>query len=213
VQDPRQRPDDAPMNDSLSLEEGIQALQGEEMPDDQDAVLAPDEIEGAREYTRTELDQGDSLPAPAYAAEPVTSYDGGAIDGMREGETDDVGVAVQEGLTWVPPIDPPITPRPDTSDGVEVAAGLATSALDEPYNDSHRSSSLADGGELNERIHEALRADAATATIADRLVVAVVGDRAYVQGTVLTVDDSDTIVAVIERVEGIEAVIDQTELA
>jgi hypothetical protein len=213
VQDPRNRPDDRPPNDSLGLVEGVQALQGEELPDDQDAFLEPDEIEGPRQYTRTELDQGDPLPDPAYVADEITSYDGGDIEGMREGETSDAGVATQEGLTWVPPMDPPVTPRADTADGIEVAAGTATSALDEPYDDSHRSTELADGGELNERIHEALRADAETADLVDQLVVAVVGGRAYVRGVVLTVDDSDAIAAVIERVAGIDEVVDETELA
>jgi hypothetical protein len=213
VQDPRDRPDDRPPNDSLGLIEGVQALQGEELPDDQDAVLAPDEVEGPRQYTRTELDQGDPLPDPTYVADNMTDYDGGAIEGMRDGETADAGVATQEGLPWVPPMDPPITLRADAPDGFEVAARTATSALDEPYDDSHRSSDLADGGELNERIHEALRADAETTGLADQLVVAVVGGRAHVRGVVLTVDDADAIVAVIERVAGIDEVIDETELA
>lgn len=186
MHDDRNRTDETPLNDSLSLIEGVQALQGEELPEDQDAVLTADEVEGPREYTRTELDQGDALRDPAYVADPPTSYDGGAIEGMREGETSDAGVATQEGLTWVPPIDPPVT-----LDGDDAA----------------------DGGDITDLIHEALRADATTTELSDQLVVAVIGRRAHVRGTVLTVDDSDAIVAVIERVEGIDEVIDETVLA
>ena len=47
--DPRSLPDDRPNVGSQPIEEEIQALQGEEMPGDQDAVLSPDEVEGDRE--------------------------------------------------------------------------------------------------------------------------------------------------------------------
>ena len=198
--------------DTVAMLEEIQTLQGEAMPVDQDAVLEPDEFEAQRTLTQTELDAGYTSPAidPGEAA----SLDGLAMDGLREGETDDPGVASQEGLTYVPPSDPPFRVDPDDPQGIEVAAGPgAASALDEPYDSDHVGDALPDELELTARIREALRADGATTGYADRLVIGTRGSTAVVRGVVDDVDDGDTIAAVIERVDGIDEVIDETELA
>jgi hypothetical protein len=44
-------------------------------------------------------------------------------------------------------------------------------------------------------------------------VIAAIGSRVVVRGVVDDVDDADTVVAVIERVAGVDEVIDETELA
>ncbi len=207
--------DDAAANrpdpETVDLLEDIQALQGEEMPVDQDAFLEQGEFEGRREQTRTELDQGDPITDPELAHGEVASVGGLASEGLRDGETDDVGVAVQEGYTWVPPSDPPIVPT-DGPDGVAVGAGTAASALEEPYDGDHRGGEDFAGPELTDRITEALRADAQTSVL-DGLLVEADGPRVTISGTVQTVDDADAVVAVIERVTGVTEVIDQTELA
>jgi hypothetical protein len=210
--DPRRQPDDRPTNDALGLLEGIQALQGEELPDDQDAVLEPDEIEGRRQPTRTELDQGDPITGPD-GLDPVERLDGLAIDGLREDETEDWGVASQEGIPWVPPTDPPIVPDRDAPDGVTVAAGLGVSADADPYDPDHRETEDVEGLDLNERIRAAIRADAATSELVDDVIIGTVGSRAVLRGTVLTIDDGDALVEVVGRVAGIDEVVDETELA
>jgi hypothetical protein len=210
--DPRRQPDDRPTNDSLGLLEGIQALQGEEMPDEQDAVFEPDEIEGRRQPTRTELDQGDPIAGPD-ALDPAERLDGLAIDGLREDETEDWGVASQEGIPWVPPTDPPIVPDRDALDGVSVAAGLGVSADADPYDLDHRESEDLEGLDLNERIRAAIQADAATADLVDDVIIGTIGSRAVLRGTVLTVEDGDALVEVVGRVAGIDEVVDETELA
>ncbi|MEJ7749441.1 MAG: hypothetical protein WKF56_09065 [Candidatus Limnocylindrales bacterium] len=211
--DPRRMPDDRPNTEGLPLLEGIQALQGEEMPEDQDAFLTPDQMESRRTPTRTELDQGDSLPDAVEASDESAHLDGLSMDGLRDGETDDYGVAAQEGYTYVPPSDPPIVPSQDDPQGAEIAAGMGSSALDDPYDEDHRTTEDLIGGDLNERIHDALRADAATSVLNARLVIATRGSTAIVRGVVDDIDDADNVVAVIERVEGIEEVLDETELA
>jgi hypothetical protein len=199
-----------PDDDSLSLIETIQALQGEELPADQDAMVEPDEIEGPRESTLTEMDRG-APPAGDEDEELVDSIDGLAPDGLRNGETDDPEVAAEEGLTYVPPVDPPFVPSEDP-DGIEVAAGTGVSALDEPYDDSHHSSVVPDDLEMTARIREALRADAATSPYADRLLVVTIGSRAVIRGEVDDIDDSDAVLEVVGRVAGIDEVDDQTTL-
>ncbi len=177
--DPRSLPDDRPNVGSQPLEAEIQALQGEEMPDDQDAVLSPDEIEGDRELTITEQEWG--IPEDPE---------------MRSGETSDPLIAIEEGETWVPPSDPPIVPSDDPQ-GIDVPGS-------------------ADGddaeSDINARVREALRADAATSALADRLEIAVVGSTAILRGQVDGLEDGDALIDVASRVEGIEDVRDETEV-
>ena len=209
------RPDDTPTPrpdpETVDLLEDIQALQGEEMPVDQDAFLEEGEFEGRREQTRTELDQGDPSTDRSLLDGEVADIVGLASAGLRDGETEDAGVAAQEGYTWVPPTDPPFVPTDDI-DGVAVGAGTGASALEEPYDDDHRGGEDFAGPELTDRITEALRADAAT-SVMDGLLVEADGTRITVRGTVQTTDEADSVVAVIERVAGVTEVIDETELA
>ncbi len=193
--------------------EEIANLQGEAMPVDQDAFLEPDEFESRRTPTQTDVDRGEPAPDLEATEGEMTTLDGLAADELREGETDDPEVAAEEGLTYVPPSDPPFRSDPNDPDGIEVAAGSAVSALSEPYDEDHGSGLLPDESELTARIREAIGADAATTDYADRLVIGTRGSTVVVRGVVDDIDDSDSIVAVIERVDGVETVIDETELA
>jgi hypothetical protein len=199
-------PDDRPNIGTTPFLEGLQALEGEEMPADQDAVLDPDEIEERRVPTQTELDRLDPDGRNEEDADAIEGLAG--VEGeLREGETDDPEVAAEEGLSWVPPIDPPVVATP-WSDEPVVAAGTGVSALDESYDSPGELNT--DEGDLNERIREALRADSATSRLADELVIGVVGATAIIRGVVDDIDDGDAIVAVVERVPGIESVQDET---
>jgi hypothetical protein len=192
-------PDDRPNIGTTPFLEGLQALEGEEMPADQDTVVDPDEIEGRRVPTQTEFDRLDPDGRGEADADEIDGL-GGGLGELRDGETDDPEVAAEEGLSWVPPIDPPVVATPWSDDPV-VAAGTGVSALDESYDDA---------GELNERIREALRADSATSRLADELVIAVVGKTAIIRGVVDDDDDGDAIVAFVVRVPGIDDVLDET---
>jgi len=210
--DPRSAPDDRPNIGSEPFEDELLALQGDEPPRDQDAVVDPDEIEESDEPTMTELDR-----LEARGSDPdrnvLASLEGLAADELRPGETDDPDVATEEGLAWVPPTDPPVIADREEADGIVVAAGLGSSALDEPYDDDHRSGDLSDESDLTARVREALRADAATSGYADRILVATIGRTAILRGVVDDLDDGDDLVAVVERVRGIDSVVDETEVA
>jgi hypothetical protein len=209
--DPRQRRELDP--DTVAFLEEIQTIQGDELPVDQDAVLDPDQIEGRRLPSQTEIDDGATVMDPSLLDGPVGSLDGLALDELRDGETDDPKAAAEEGLTYVPPSDPVFRSDADATDGIQIAAGAAVDALDEPYDDDHRTAELSAEGDVNSRIRDALEADAATTGLVDRLVIAAIGSRVVVRGVVDDVDDADTVVAVIERVAGVDEVIDETELA
>ena len=193
--DPRRLPDDRPNTGSQPLLTEIQALQGEELPAEQDGALSPEEIEGRREISLTERDHG--TPDPGS---------------LRDGETDDPVAATEEGLTWVPPSDPPTVPSDDPQ-GIDVAAGTGMTADDEPLDDDHRSVELATGSDITERVRDALRADAATSELAGRVRIGVVGSTAVIRGTVDGLEDGDALVEVAGRVAGIEEVRDETEVA
>lgn len=211
--DPRRLPDDRPNSGSMPLEETVRALEGEEMPLDQDAIIEPDEMESERGVTDTEIYLGELeagvAPDRTAGAGAVESLEGLADRDLRAGETDIPYVAEEEGLTYVPPTDPPVVPSDDPQ-GADIAAGTATSALDDGYTEG--SAAIGDESDLTNRIREALRADAATSTLADQVVIGAVGSTVVIRGTVDSLDDGDALVDVASRVEGVVDVRDETEV-
>src|SRR5204862_524520 len=83
------------------------------------------------------------------------------------GGSDDPGEAAEEGLTYVPPVDPPVV----MGEGgmPQVAAGFGTTADDEPFDADHHDAALYDEDERSERVREALLSHAATSGLVDRL--------------------------------------------
>ena len=195
----------------LPIEDVIE-IQGDVPPVDQDGILEADELEHERTGTRTELDAGYTIRDLEYAGGEASTLDDLDLDDLREGETDDPGVATQEGLTYVPPIDPPVVADPDARDGIAQAAGIGVSAESDPYDDSHRGTDLDAESDLTVRVREALRADSQTSVLEDRLIVGTRGSVAVIRGVIDDVDDSDSIIEVVSRVRGITDVMDETEL-
>jgi len=214
MSDPRRRPDDRSNSGSTPLEEELRAIEGEEMPADQDAVLSPDEIEHEPEMTDTERYLGEPERGGSGdfgARGDVESLEGLADRDLREGETDDPYVASDEGLTYVPPTDPPTIPSDDPQ-GIDIAAGTGSSSLDEPYDEEHAGELLSVESDLTARVREALEDDAATSGLADRIRIATIGGTVVLRGTVDTLDDGDALVEVASRVGGVDEVRDETEV-
>jgi len=214
--DPRSAPDDRPNIGSEPLEDELRAIEGEEPLEDQGAVVDPVEIEDDDEPTMTELDRGENDRANVARLpgdDDLASLEVLASGELRSGETDDPDVATEEGLAWVPPSDPPVIADAEEDDGIVIASGIGTSALDEPYDDDHRSEDLTAEGDLNARIREAVRADAATSGYADRILIAVLGSTVILRGVVDDLADGDELVAVVERVKGVDEVRDETDVA
>jgi hypothetical protein len=216
MSDPRSAPDDRPNIGSEPLEDELRAIEGEEPVEDQDAVVEPDEIEDEDEPTMTELDRGENDRANIRrlpSDDDLASLEVLASGELRSGETYDPDVAAEEGLAWVPPSDPPVIADPEADDGIVVASGIGTSALDEPYDDDHRSEDLTAEGDMNARIREAIRADSATSAYADRILIAVLGSTVILRGLVDDLADGDELVVVVERVKGVDEVRDETDVA
>ncbi|HET9456182.1 MAG TPA: BON domain-containing protein [Candidatus Limnocylindrales bacterium] len=216
MSDPRRLPDDRPNSGSMPLVDQLRALEGEEAPEDQDAVLAPDEMESEpRGLTDTERYLGDleaGVPPDRDAqAGEIESLEGLADTDLRAGETDNAYVASDEGMPWIPPIDPPTVPTEDPQ-GVEVAAGTGVSANEEPYDDAHHGAGIPDDLEMTARVREALRADSATSALADRVEIVTRGATIVLRGPVDGIEDGDALVAVAARVTGVAEVRDETEV-
>ena len=142
----------------------------------------------------------------------TADYEGTDDADMRVGETSNPDVAADEGMTWVPPVDPPVVADPDDPQGARLAAGFGTSADAERFDDSHRAEVLSSEDDFVGRIREALLADSATTGYADALAIATRGTTVAIRGVVDDIDDTDMIVEVISRVPGVEDVIDETEV-
>jgi hypothetical protein len=188
-------------------------LLGEHPVDDQTPYLGRDELDRTDEPTDTAIYQGDLEAEGALIEDDPDnrSFESLTERELRAGETDDAGEAAEEGLTYIPPTDPPVIAGEDGQP--EVAAGFSTSAVDdEPFDAYHHSEPVLAGDEVSERVREALRADAQTTDYADSLDVETDGRVVVLRGSVADLEDEDAVVAAAERVSGISQVIDELEV-
>jgi BON domain-containing protein len=185
--DPRSRPDDRPNTGSLPLEEELRAIEGEELPADQDAVVDPSEILDEPEPT---TDTERYLGEPDRTGADVDSFDVLADRDIREGETDDPTIASDEGLPYVPPTDPPVPP------------------IDDP-----EANEIDVESDLTARVRDAFEADASTSELADRIEIGTIGGLVVLRGVVDEIDDGDALVEVASGVKGVTDVRDETEVA
>ncbi|HUG46880.1 MAG TPA: hypothetical protein VMP67_00530 [Candidatus Limnocylindria bacterium] len=192
----------------------LHELTGDQAPGDQVAFLRQDEVDDLGQLTDTDVYEGeleagvhDDLPQEPVAEnlELLTELE------LRAGETSNPDVAAEEGMTYVPPTDPPVVPSDDPQ-GAEVAAGFGATATDEPYDENHRSTALSSEDEMSARVREALRADAATSRYADSVSIGTRGRTVALRGVVDDVDDTYNVVEVVSRVSGVDEVIEELDV-
>ncbi|NJD26855.1 MAG: hypothetical protein FIA92_00985 [Chloroflexi bacterium] len=181
---------------------------------DAEAYATEDEIDDLGEITPTRIYEGelesrapDSDQPDETGAENLESL---LEDEYREGETDDAGEAAEEGLTWIPPTDPPIIV--DERGNAEIAAGFSTSAGDEPFDADHHGEALHAVDEVEARVLDALEANAATSEVVDGLTIDVEGGRAIIGGLVDDLEDEDAVVAVAASVPGIREAVSRLRI-
>jgi hypothetical protein len=186
-------------------------VSGSQQEGDQVFYRRQDEVEDQEHgLNDTELYEGeDEIDATGDEAVRIEDL---AASELREGETDDPNVAAEEGLSYVPPIDPPVVPDLDDPQGARVAAGFGSSAEADPYDSSHRAEILENDDDMEARVREALRADAATSGYAESLAIGTRDGIVAVRGVVDDIDDTDTIVEVVGRVAGVTEVRDELEV-
>ena len=187
--------DDTPLNPpDVPVEKKTHELSGEQQQGEQVAYLRQDEVSGpSTEFNDTAQYEG--YPTPGSVGDGLPRLEELTDRELREGETDDPAIAAAEGLTWVPPTDPPVVADYDDPQGAQAAAGFGVTAED-----------------FEERIRAALRADAATTQYADALAIATRNGTVAVRGAVDDIDDTDNVIDVISRVTGVRDVIDELEV-
>jgi hypothetical protein len=203
----RRDPSGAKPDEDLPVED-LYELSGTPAPQDQDVIVEPDEVEEAREYTETELDE----LLPQTIDDPLDGPEDLGAGELRPGETDDPTVATEEGLTYIPPTDPPVVPGEGDED-LAIAAGFGTTSRDEPYDEDHAATLLADEDELSARVREAIRADAATTQYADEIDIESAGGVVLLRGVVDDIEDTDSLAEVASAVDGVSEVRDELTVA
>jgi hypothetical protein len=213
---PQRRPSSDPSTNtplnppSPSIEEQLRQMAGYRSADDQGEFPSAAELDDLGQITSTDVYEGqleagtaDDLPSDPDAEnlEMLTELE------LRADETDDPMEAVEEGFTYVPPIDPPVVPGGD--DNAEIASGLGVSALDEEYDADHHGDFLSADDEISARVREALRADSSTSPYARRIAISVRDGVVTLRGLVDDLVDSDNLLAVAEYVEGVDEVVDE----
>jgi hypothetical protein len=214
---PQKRPSrdpstNTPLNPpSPPIEDELRQLAGYRSANDQGEFPAADELDDLGQITSTDVYEGqleagtaDDLPSDPDSEnlEMLTELE------LRAGETDDPMEAVEEGFTYVPPIDPPVEPG-GGYENAEIASGLGLSALDEEYDQDHHDSFLSDDDEISARVREALRADSSTSQYAGKIAISARGGVVTLRGRVADLVDSDNLLAVAEYVEGVDEVVDE----
>jgi hypothetical protein len=193
------------------LEQKLRELRGDRAPDQQAAYFDTSEVDNLGEISDTEIREGeleagvnDDLPGDDESLDMLTELE------LRAEETDDPLEAIEEGLTYVPPIDPPTVPTVSRQDGdARFASGYSVSSLDEPYDEDHHSSFFPDDDEMSARVREALLADSSTTQYADRIGISTRGSVVTLRGEVDDLVDSDNLLAVAAYVEGVTEVVDE----
>ena len=196
--------------------EDVLSMAGIREPGDQgEAVVGADDIDRLGDMTPTAIYEGELEARTPDSDQPddpdVANLESLLEQEMRDGETDNPDEAAEEGLTWVPPTDPPVVPG-DMGQPV-VAAGFGTTADDEPFDADHHGSPLSGEDERTERVREALVAHAATSGLVDRLRFDTIASGIVIEGTVDDLSDEEAVLEVISGVDGITEVVNRIEVA
>lgn len=188
-------------------------LEGSPTRDNQDPTMLEDEVGDLGRITDVEVYEGELEAGanPDVDTEPQ-SLDLLTATELRAGETDNPDVAAEEGEAWVPPVDPPVVADRSAPEGVTIAAGFGSSALDEPFDADHHSTFLPADDEVSARVREALLADSRTSRFAEQLGIETEAGVVTVRGTVADLDDGDLIEEVASVVTGVTEVRDETEI-
>ena len=205
----RDRSTDTPLNPpDPPLEDQLRQLAGDRAPEDQGSPIDADDTDDLGGLTTTGVYEGEleagvdaDLPGDPENLELLTELE------LRAEETNDPMEAVEEGYTYIPPIDPATTPG--GAQNAEVASGLGVSALDDPYDQDHHSTFLRGDDDVSARVREALRADSSTTQYANRIAIATSGGVVTLRGVVDDLVDSDNLLAVAEYVQGVDEVVDE----
>lgn len=121
-----------------------------------------------------------------------------------DGSTDNVQVAMDQGLVYTPPTDPPVVPSDDPQ-GVEIATGFASSIEDEPEVANLPESVDDNDSDAEDDIRQGLRYNSET-THLDSVRVYVRNGVAYLRGKVLDESDIDLVEEFVRDLEVVDEI-------
>ncbi len=128
-----------------------------------------------------------------------------------DGSTENVHLAMDQGLVYDPPHDPPVIPSDDLQ-GVEIAAGFASSMEDSYLNARDLPDRVDDNdSDLELDIQNALRYNSSPSNL-ENVRVYVRNGIVYLRGTVQTDDDISIIEELVSDIEGVVDVRDELEV-
>ena len=163
-------------------------------------TIESSEIEINGNFNPTDLYQGETDEQSDLEI-PVESLDLLTSPNLRDGETNDVMEAVEEGLTYVPPLDPAVSSADDSAEGVEVASGFG---LDASETDDDNEFSLL------EAVQHRLRRDSATIDLSHTIRVRELRPGTIeLHGPIRDLTDEELLIGVVESVEGVEEIINE----
>jgi len=123
-----------------------------------------------------------------------------------DGHTYDVGLAMDQGLTYTPPTDPPVLPSQDR-EGLDIAAGFALSMEDSDPDVERLPEGVDDNDlDLEDDVYEAIRFNSETQNLTDVRVRAGNGVVALF-GTVPDDQDLERLIELIEDLDGVHRVL------
>jgi hypothetical protein len=186
-------------------------------------IIIEDAIEDMDEEVETTMRDAGSYPAVATDQASMPDAIENGADGSMEIDPDfsgpagttDPRLSAEEGVPYFPPTDPVVHTQDalgdDDDEGVEIVGGFAETAMDEDDDPATVFPSIDD--DLAEAVMRELRQDAATADLATRIRVSARGGIVLLTGQVETIEDSDEVAGVAERVDGVAEVREELEVA
>lgn len=143
----------------------------------------------------------DGFDTGELSEDEITTSDPGLVD---DGLTTDERVAVEEGIAYFPPTDPPVD-LSDDPDGIDVASGFQPTSMygDEQVTDNNE---VHDSAIIDAVVRE-MNEDAATTHL--NIHVASVNGVVYLTGFISDPNDGDESAAVAERVAGVRRVVER----
>lgn len=129
-----------------------------------------------------------------------------------DGSTNNVQVAMDQGLVWEPPLDPPVVPS-DNLQGAEIAAGFATSIEDDNWEIEDFPERVADNDAgLEEELRIDLRHNSETMHL-ENVRLYVRNGIVYLRGTVTDEDDISIVDEFVRDNDGVRDVRNELEVA
>jgi hypothetical protein len=129
-----------------------------------------------------------------------------------DGSTENVQMAMDQGLVYSPPMDPPVIPSDDLQ-GVEMAAGFASSIEDDEIDVDDLPESVDEiDSDVETDIRKALRFNSET-THLDDVRVYVRNGIAYLRGTVIDEDDISLVEEFVRDLDAVDDIRNELETA